>query len=83
MVFVTTTTIAFIAKNYDTLDNVWTTPIIFLHENTLLGSLLTGRFFLYHQIDKEFENIQKPHFNFCIEIKYIRKKWTIDWHNNF
>ena len=41
------------------------------------------KIFLYHQIDKEFENIQKPHFNFCIEIKYSRKKWTIDWHNNF
>ena len=41
------------------------------------------KIFLYHQIDKEFENIQKPDFNFCIEIKYIRKSWTIDWHDNF
>ena len=38
--------------------------------------------FLYHQIDKEFENIKKPDFNFRIEIKYSRKSWTIDWHNN-
>ena len=39
--------------------------------------------FLYHKIDEEFENIQKPDFNFCIEIKYVRKNWTINWHNNF
>ena len=48
-------------------------PIIFLQEKMLLGSRLTGMFFLYHQIDKEFENIQKPDFNFHIEIKYVRK----------
>ena len=39
--------------------------------------------FLYHQIDKEFENIQKPDFNFRVEIKYVRKSWTIDCHNSF
>ena len=39
--------------------------------------------FLYYQIDKEFENIRKTDFNFCIEIKYVRKSRTIDWHNNF
>ena len=39
--------------------------------------------FLYHQIDKEFEKIRKPDFNFRIEIKYVRKSRTIDWHNNF
>ena len=42
--------------------------------------------FLYYQIDKEFENIHKlvlDYFNFCIEIKYVRKSWTIDCHNNF
>ena len=39
--------------------------------------------FLYHKIDKEFEIIQKANFNFCIEIKCVRKSWTIDGHNNF
>ena len=38
--------------------------------------------FLYHQIDKEFENIRKSDFNFRIEIKNVRKSWTIDCHNN-
>ena len=37
--------------------------------------------FLYQQIDKEFENIQKPDFNLGIEIKYVRKSCTINWHN--
>ena len=38
--------------------------------------------FLYHQIYKELENIQKPGFNFGLEIKYVRKIRTIIWHNN-
>ena len=38
--------------------------------------------FWYHQIDKELENIQKPAFNFGLEIKYVRKIRTIIWHSN-
>ena len=42
----------------------------------LLGSLTTGRFFLYYETDKELENIQNlvsDDFNFRIEIKYVKK----------
>ena len=58
--------------------------IIFLHEKTHLGSQPIGRFFLFYQLDKEFENIQKlilNNFNFHIEIKHVRKSQTIDWHD--
>ena len=40
--------------------------------------------FVFYQVDKEFENIQKlvlNNFNFHIEIKHIRKSQTVDWHN--
>ena len=43
-------------------------------------------FFLYYEIDKKFKNIQKlvsDDFDFCIEIKYVRKGKTIDWYNYF
>ena len=36
---------------------------------SLAANSLEG--FLYHKIDEEFENIQKPDFNFCIEMKHV------------
>ena len=86
MVFVRTATIAFIAKKLKYIRQCLDNAYYFSPRKDAPWQPTHWKVFLYFEINKEFKKIQKlvsDDFNFRLEIKYVKKSWTINWHNNF